>query len=95
METITDFKAWLDNESIETAEEMLQVYRPVKDAETGWQYELRPVAGGSGNFILFGGDCNLVLTPRSREAFIKYMNSRFELGVEGQYALDHAMEKND
>ena len=95
MEPMTDFKVWLENEGIETAEDMLQVYRPVKDSETGWQYELEPAKGGNGNYILKGGDRNLVLTPKSRDAFVKHMDSRFELGVEGQYALDHAMQKDD
>lgn len=95
METMTDYKEWLQNENIESAEDMLQVYRPVKDLEPGWQYEMKPARGNTGNYILLGGSANLVLTPLAREAFVKHMDSKFELGVDGQYALDHAMEKND
>ena len=90
---MTDFKAWLDFESIETAEDMLQVYRPVKDNEKGWKYSLSPVpTGPSGSYVLSG---DLLLTSKSREAFIKYMDSLFESGVEGQYAYEHAMGKDD
>ena len=95
MATITDYKAWLDAENIDTAEDMLQIYRPVKDDETGWVYTIVPVRGVSPNVIVKGGKNDLLLTPKSRDAFVKYMDSLFELGVEGQYALDHAMEKND
>ena len=35
MATITDYQAWLDTEGFETAEDMLQVYRPVANNETG------------------------------------------------------------
>ena len=34
---MTDYKEWLELEGIETAEDMLQVYRPVKDNEKGWK----------------------------------------------------------
>ena len=93
---MTDFKEWLALKGVETAEDMLQVYRPVKDNEKGWQYLLSPVlTGPSGRYILSGGDEDLLLTSKSREAFIKYMDSMFELGVEGQYAYEHAMGKDD
>ena len=93
---MTDFKEWLALEGVETAEDMLQVYRPVKDNEKGWKYSLSPVpTGSSGRYILSGGDEDLLLTSKSREAFIKYMDSMFELGVEGQYAYEHAMGKDD
>ena len=95
MATITDYKAWLDAEGIDTAEDMLQIYRPVKSGETGWAYSAVPARDGSPNVIVRGGEDDLLLTPKSREAFVKYMDSQFELGVEGQCALDHAMEKND
>lgn len=96
MATITDYKAWLDAEGIDTAEDMLQIYRPVKDDETGWVYEIMPARGvSSPNVIVKGGKTDLLLTPKSREAFVKHMDSLFESGVEGQYAFDHAMEKND
>ena len=95
MATIRDYKAWLDAENIETAEDMLQIYRPVKGGETGWTYSVVPVRGTSQNVIVKGGEDDLLLTPKSREAFVKYMDSLFELGVDGQYALDHAMQKDD
>ena len=92
---MTDFKDWLEQEGIETAEDMLSVYRPVKDNETGWQYTVQPARGSSGNVILTGGNNDLVLTPKSRDAFIKYMDSQFETGVEGEAAFEHAMAKDD
>ena len=95
MSTMTDFKEWLGQEDIKTAEEMLSVFRPVKNNEKGWKYTLEPARGSSENVILTGGDNDLVLTPKSRDAFIKYMDSQFETGVEGQAAFDHAMERND
>lgn len=95
MATIRDYKAWLDAENIETAEDMLQIYRPVASGETGWTYSVVPARGGAPNVIVKGGEDDLLLTPKSRGAFVKYMDSLFELGVDGQYALDHAMEKND
>ena len=95
MATITKFEDWLAEEGIETAEEMLAVYRPVKDDETGWKYTVIPAKGPAGNVIVTGGFNDLFLTPKSREAFIKHMDSKYELGVEAQYAFDHAMEKDD
>lgn len=95
MATITDYQAWLDTEGFETAEDMLQVYRPVANNETGWKYEIKPARGSSGRVILTGGENDLLLTEKSRAAFIKYMNSRYELGVEGQAAYESAMAKND
>ncbi len=79
MATIRDYKAWLDAENIETAEDMLQIYRPVNSGETGWTYSVVPARGGSPNVIVKGGEDDLLLTPKSREAFIKYMDSLFEL----------------
>ena len=96
MATITDFKAWLDAENIEYAEEMQQIYRPVAFGETGWAYELVPVAPGpAGRYILKGGAKDLLLTEKSKSAFAKYMDSFYELGVEAQAMFDHAMSKDD
>ncbi len=95
MDTLTDYQAWLDAEGIETAEEMLQAYRPVANNETGWKYAIKPARGASGQVILTGGENDLLLTEKSRAAFIKYMNSRYELGVEGQAAYEYAMAKKD
>jgi hypothetical protein len=92
---MTDFKDWLELEGIETADDMLSVYRPVKNNETGWQYALGPAKGSSGNVILTGGCNDLVLTPKSRDAFIKYMDSKFETGVEEEAAFEHAMARDD
>ena len=93
---MTDYKEWLELEGIETAEDMLQVYRPVKDNEKGWKYSLSPVrTGTAGRYVLSGGDEDLLLTSKSIAAFVKYMDSLFELGVEGQYAYEHAMDKDD
>ena len=94
MATITDFKAWLDQENIESAEEMLHVYRPVADNETGWKYEVMPTKK-SGNVIIEGGEEPLLLTEKSRAAFVKYMDSLYETGVECQAAFEHAMARND
>lgn len=93
--TTTNFEEWLNTEGIETAEDMLQIYRPLTTGEKGWMYEIKSAKGSTSNVIVTGGKDVLVLTTKSRKAFIKHMDSKFELGVEGQYALDHAMEKND
>lgn len=94
--TETDFKAWLDEEGFDTAEEMLQVYRPVKDSEPGWTYEIEPIANGAaGRVLVTGGKNNLLLTEVSRKAFVKYMDSLYELGVEGQAMFEHAMARDD
>ena len=37
MATITDYKAWLDAESIETAEDMLQIYRAACKSKRGFE----------------------------------------------------------
>lgn len=96
MATITDFKGWLDEEGFDTAEDLLQVYRPVKNSETGWMYEIVPITkGASGRILLKGGANDLLLTSTSREAFVKYMDSFYELGVEGQAMFEHAMARDD
>lgn len=92
MERVTDFKSWLDNQGLEGAEDMLQVYRPVSASETGWAYSIIPEGVG---YVVKGGEEELFLTERSRMAFTKYMDSLYELGVEGQYMFDHAMSKDD
>ena len=92
---ITDYKEWLDGEHIEEAEDMLQVYRPVANNETGWKYKVEPAKGETGNVIVTGGENVLVLTPKSRKAFLEYMNSQYEFGVESQDEFDRAMRKND
>ena len=43
MAMMTDYKVWLDAENLDTAEDMLQIYRPVKNGETGWIYKIVPV----------------------------------------------------
>ena len=96
MATVTDFKEWLDEEGIETAEDLLQVYRPVKDSEPGWAYEIEPITKGTpGRVLLKGGSDDLLLTPTSRQAFVRYMDSFYELGVEGQAMFEHAMARDD
>lgn len=96
MATVTDFKGWLDSEGLDTAEDMLQVYRPVKDGEPGWTYEIEPITTGApGRFLLKGGADDLLLTVASREAFRKYMDSLYELGIEGQAMFEHAMARDD
>ena len=95
MATITDFKAWIGNENLETAEDMLHIYRPVKDGESGWSYTITSAKGSSSNIIVKGGEDDLLLTPRSRAAFVKYMDSLYETGVECQAAFEHAMARND
>ena len=96
MVVIKDYAAWLEEQGIECAEDMLQVYRPVASGESGWNYELIPVeTGPSGRYILKGGDNDLLLTEKSRGAFIKYMDSLYEIGVECQAAFEHAMSKED
>ena len=92
MKRETDFKAWLDDQGIECAEDMLQIYRPVSASETGWAYSVSPEGCG---YVVRGGEQELFLTDRSRAAFVRYMDSLFELGVEGQYMFDHAMSKDD
>lgn len=95
MGTLTDYKDWLDAEGIEMAEDMLQVYRPVANKENGWKYEIKPARGGADRVILTGGENDLLLTEKSRAAFVKYMDSLYELGVEGQAADEYAMAQND
>jgi hypothetical protein len=95
MSTLENFEDWLEQEGIKTAEDMLSVYRPVKDNETGWQYTLEPAKGSSEKVILTGGYHDLELTPESREAFVEYMDSLFENGVEVEAAFEHAMAKDD
>ena len=96
MAVVTDFAGWLDQEGFDTAEDLLQVYRPVRDGETGWTYTLEPIRKGAlGRFLLKGGAENLLLTQKSRDAFVEYMDSLYELGVEGQAAFEHAMAKDD
>lgn len=93
MSRVTDFKEWLDNQSgIDGAEDLLQIFRPIADREDGWQYTMKEDGDG---FVVSGGEGCLFLTQRSRDAFIRYMDSLYELGVEGQAAFEHAMAKND
>lgn len=93
--TITDYKEWLDGEHIEEAEDMLQVYRPVANNETGWKYKVKSAKGETSNVIVTGGENVLLLTPKSRKAFLEYMNSLYEFDVESQDEFDRAMRKND
>lgn len=96
MDVIKDYAAWLERQGIESVEEMLQIYRPVAFGETGWTYELVPVeTGPAGRYILKGGAEDLLLTEKSKSAFVKYMDSLYELGIEAQAMFDHAMSKND
>lgn len=96
MATVFDFVGWLDQEGFDTAEDLLQVYRPVRNAEKGWKYTLETIQKGSRKrFLLKGGVEDLLLTQKSREAFVEYMDSIYELGVEGQAAFEHAMAKDD
>lgn len=96
MGVCTDFVGWLDQEGLESAEELLQVYRPVKDEEDGWAYSLQPIEKGpKGRFLLKGGSEDLLLTEKSRGAFVDYMDSLYELGVDGQAVFEHAMAKAD
>lgn len=88
-----DFKEWLENQpGIDGAEDLLQIYRPIADQEDGWMYTMKEEGDG---FVVSGGEGELFLTQRSRSAFIRYMDSMYELGVEGQAAFEHAMAKND
>lgn len=96
MAALTDFAGWLDQEGFDTAEDLLQVYRPVRNAEKGWKYTLEPIRKGTRErFLLKGGVEDLLLTQKSRDAFAEYMDSIYELGVEGQAAFEHAMAKDD
>lgn len=88
-----DFAEWLENQTgIECAEDLLQIFRPVAAQEEGWLYTMREEGEG---YVVSGGEGELYLTKRSRAAFVRYMNSMYELGVEGQAAFEHAMSKND
>lgn len=93
-EKTTDFNAWLDEAGVDTAEEMSCVYRTVR-GERDYSYELISINGG--NFLLrsASSDVDLFLTPRSKEAFLRFADSLYELGVEGQAAFEHAMSKED
>ena len=96
MAVIKDYVAWLDEQGIECAEDMQQIYRPVAFGEQGWAYELVSVeTGPAGRYILKGGSNDLLLTEKSKDAFVKYMDSHYELGVEAQAMFDHAMSKDD
>lgn len=95
MSAITDFKAWLDQEDIQSAEDMLQIYRPVTNNEKGWMYEVKPAKGNKGGVIIEGGEEPLLLTEKSRTAFVKYMDSLYETGVECQAAFEYAISQND
>ena len=96
MDVIKDYVVWLEEQGIECAEDMQQIYRPVAFGETGWAYELVPIETGSaGRYILKGGTEDLLLTEKSKSAFVKYMDSFYELGVEAQAMFDHAMSKDD
>lgn len=95
MNTTTDFKAWLDEEGIECAEEMVGLYRTVAGTDSGYGYELKPAAGGKNTYLTGTSDTGLVLTPKSRDAFVRYMDSLYEGGVEAQAYFDHAMAKDD
>ena len=92
---IKDFKTWLDNEGIETAEDMLQIYRPIRGDKSGWTYKITHIGKSSHDVVVKGGEDDLLLTPRSRLEFVKYMDSLYETGVECQAAFEHAMALND
>lgn len=88
-----DFKEWLENQyGIDGAEDLLQIYRPIANQEDGWMYSMVPEGDG---YVVRGGEKELYLTQRSRDAFVKYMDSLHELGVEGQAAFDKAMRRED
>lgn len=89
-----NFKTWLDGIDVDSAVEMSAIYRTVK-GEVGYTYKLIPINGG--NFLLRADlyDVDLILTPKSRDAFVCHMDSLYELGVEGQATYELAIAKPD
>jgi hypothetical protein len=99
MATITDFAAWLDEAAPETADEIYDLYTSVRDEESGSFFAL--TKGQDGKLFLKGDSTEdtLMIVPHAKEVFLKEVWGRYitdkDLGIEGWYALQRAMAKDD
>lgn len=91
-----DFIDWFNKQrNLNTAEEVAELYRPLKgEDDVVYDYE---VTKQGKYFVIKGGTDELMLTEKSRQQFIKYLDSLspMDLGIEGQIMFDHAMERDD
>jgi hypothetical protein len=96
--TITDFSAWLDEADPDTTDEIYDLYKSVQDESEGSFYTLK--RGGDGKLFVKGNhtDDTLMIVPHAKELFLKTLwerciNSEFD--IEGWYAFQKGMEKDD
>lgn len=91
---MTDFKEWFENEGLATAGEIVQIYRPLAGTDTD-DYVYSVTRNNAGNYVVTGGEEVLVLTEKSRKAFLSFMNALYEEGIEARDAFEQAMSHND
>lgn len=95
MSTQTDFKVWFENLDIDgDIEEIHSLYHAVKDNDSAYGYEID--WNGERMFVSSSNaDETLLLTEKSRGAFIKYLDSRSESEVDIERDFQRAMQKDD
>lgn len=98
MTTMCDYKAWFDSLDFDLDdrfEEVHSLYRAIKDPDGGYGI---PVRNDNGHFsVRYPADAEVELSipEDKRDELAAYLDSMYELTVEGEYALRQALSHHD
>lgn len=101
MGTIKDFKAWLDEVSLDGYEEVYSLYSSVKNVEKWMSYttKVRPCKTGNQYFVEADGcdDTLLLASEEAKKAFLKFLEDTYcdeGMDMESWYGYNYMMQKD-
>ena len=93
-----DYKGWLERIDFDLDDrfaEVYRLYRTIKDVDGDYGVSFR--MEGENMLVRYppDSDFELLLTPEKRNEFAIYLDSLFELGVDGEWSMRQAMGQNN
>ena len=100
MAVITDFSAWLDCADLENYEEVYCLYRSIADCSEYGMFNTQVANGKNNGWIVSASyidDSLHLCSTKAKDTFLSIIEKRFcgEMSMEGWYAYNRAMEKDD
>lgn len=100
MAAITDFSAWLECADLENYEEVYCLYHSVAECSDYGMFNTQIANGKDNGWIVSASyldDTLHLCSEKAKETFLSILEKRFcgDMTMEGWYACQHAMEKDD
>lgn len=101
MQTITDFKVWIEGSDLENYSDVYCLYKSVEGIDEWGAFSTTQRETSKGNMYFVKCDyldeVLMLASDKARDYFMEYLEKKYagEMDMEGWYYYNYEMEKND